>query len=59
MVETFANSLWIRKEAKKVGGDWWTSGDNLVPEGREEEAAWELDCGEVVMNATNCKTGRA
>ena len=59
MVETFANILWIRKQAKKVGGDWWTSGDNLVPEGREEEGAWELGCGGVVMNAKNWKTGRA
>ena len=59
MVETFANILWIRKEAENVGGDSWTSGDNLVPEGREEERAWELGCGGVVMNAKKWKIGRA
>ena len=53
MAETFASILWIRKEAKKVGGDWWTGGNNLVPMTGEKEGAWELGCGGVVMNATN------
>ena len=45
------------KTGNKSG--WGLGGDNLVPKGRKEEGAWELGCGEVVMNATNCKTGRA